>query len=520
MNATARPRRITPAEFKNVLVVFSRQDEALGHQVEHDLQDWPVDEKKPLRVYSGARNIADALNLHMDPPMHVAIIGQGLARSSSTPVEEHGGIELCKELRESLPTVKLILLVPHIASLPRDASFESACKKHNVICLHTGDIEYLRKHLLSDIRRPKPMLDVILTPRRDAPWEYMLLGTDIFYKRCGTVRLDTGALALASQVTDYIEVLPNDEWYSQFGTLGSTLCQLLCSSKKFKNDLTQGLRQVGGVKQTRVSFCLEEGESRHFPVALESIFPPSNYPKLPWMVTAPLYRYLGPKGARPTVSLQGRLHVLLVAADVDGTLDTVLNRHNQPWELERLPAIENEIKALEKMLQREQRRKTIASVSCLIAERGKPITEEILLRTISEHHWDIVHFAGHAIAKEDGEKESRAYLIIGEPDEPVALEVDKFAKRLSGTKLVYLSGCETTRQAFSIALARHVPVVCGFRWRVIDEFAEMHALLFYRHLLRYRTVDTAAFKTRSLLHRRNPQEKVWASSMLVFGCPQ
>jgi CHAT domain-containing protein len=155
----------------------------------------------------------------------------------------------------------------------------------------------------------------------------------------------------------------------------------------------------------------------------------------------------------------------------------------------------------------------------LKAAAPEKLSRDKLVATLESRDWNVVHFAGHSFAREEGDKESRGYIFVGGLGSPEAVDIEEIAPLLRNSTMVYLSSCESSSPAFAIELARRgVPIVIGFRWKVDDKFAALHAHLFYRYLFRERNVETAFLQTRRAIHRRySTRDRVWASSVLLFG---
>jgi CHAT domain-containing protein len=97
------------------------------------------------------------------------------------------------------------------------------------------------------------------------------------------------------------------------------------------------------------------------------------------------------------------------------------------------------------------------------------------------------------------------------------VRINQVAPYLRRSKLVYLSSCNSGNAGFALEAARQgIPAVVGFRWSVRDDYADIHARLFYRTLFKERAIDTALWKTRRAMHRRRRGDRTWASSMLVM----
>ena len=209
----------------------------------------------------------------------------------------------------------------------------------------------------------------------------------------------------------------------------------------------------------------------------------------------------------------------MVSANADGYVDQFSTSGGRALRLDSLGMVERECTGLERFLGRRQRDGAVRDLQVLRHAATGRLTKADLLRALESQDWNVVHFAGHSFAREDAHRESRGFLFVGRPGEPEAVGIDEVAPYLRRSTMVYLSCCESNSPAFAVELARNgVPIVIGFRWRVDDRFAALHAHLFYRYLFQERRVETAFLHTRRAIYRHySRKDRVWASSMLVFG---
>jgi hypothetical protein len=507
--------------YKNVLLVFSKQETALRSEIEEQALSNLTDLAGEIVVVHAGKDRSDALNRDAQLEMQFAIIGHALAGDGRSPIEDDGGLTLSAQLRKRGRTYPILLLIPQVTVVTN--SMIERCAELNVTPYRTEpDVFAIIRRQVRTYQPPAKILDVVLRLRSDASWEYELIGTRFAYYHNGPLNLDSPSLAMARALSQAIGTTPGEEWYGLFESLGRSLMQRLCTDTKFGIELPEGIKLAGGVEHARISLSLGSVDRTHYPIALEALFPPSQYPEIPWMVRAPFYRNVA--AGRPIkTSLfgpsQGPLNVLLITADAHGFVDKVTGADGKSLQLRPLANAERECDALQRYLHRRAAERPIAELRPLkVAAPGK-LSRLRLLDTLEERDWDVVHFAGHSFAREDGEKESRGYLFVGGPGEPEAIEIEVVAPLLKRATMVYLSSCDSSSPAFAIELARHgVPIVIGFRWKVDDRFAAHHALLFYHFLFRERNVETAFLRTRRAIHRRfSTKDRVWASSMLLFG---
>lgn len=507
--------------YKNVLVVFSKQDSALRARIEDDGLDGLRDAAGNQVVVHSARHASDARHKSEQLDLQFAIVGHRLSEDARSPVEDDAGIALCAALRARGATHPIVLMLPYVASMSN--ALMVRCRELDVIPFNDGaDAAPLICRQVADFQPPPRTLDVTLRLRPDAPWRYELLGNRFSYHCHGELQVDADKMDLARTLSHAIGAIQGDEWYSSFEDLGRSLTRSLCEATPFRDELARGIELAGGIERARIAFSLGQGDRRHYPIALEALFPPAKYTDVPWMVRAPLYRnvHSGAAAATAPLALPERpLRVLLVAAEADGYVDALPGTGGRALRLDVLPRVQRECEGLQRLMQPRQREGVVRELTLLRPRRDGRLSKAQLLDTLESQDWNVVHFAGHSLAREDGDRESRGYLFVGGPGEPEPVAIDEVAPFLRRTSMVYLSCCESNSPAFAIELARNgVPIVIGYRWAVDDRFAALHAHLFFRHLFQQRRVETAFLHTRRALHRRfSRRDRVWASSMLVFG---
>jgi hypothetical protein len=242
------------------------------------------------------------------------------------------------------------------------------------------------------------------------------------------------------------------------------------------------------------------------------------------MVRAPLHRNVSYAGhgehARPLFSeITAPIRMLLICADVDGFVNNIYGSGGEALRLCPLERVQRECAGLRRRHGRHSRDFGNIQITQIPEQGGARLTKRSLLQALELDNWDIVHFAGHSLSRFEEHKESRGYLFVGSKGAPESIEISEVASYLARTKLVYLSSCQSASAAFAVELAqRGVPTVIGFRWKVNDTFAALHAHLFYRYLFRRRHINTAFLNTRKAIYNRYPRrDRVWASSMLVMG---
>lgn len=496
---------------KNVMLVFSHQDTGLRQDIEDAIERCAADNVLVIP----SKNRSDAFKKKDEMRIDFFVIGMSLANDPRTGIEEEGGLVLCEFLRKNGVRAPIALIAPSVGNVLTRR------------CAELGDVSPyaagpgLGELLAAQVEKYEPpakILDIVLKAKQGALWEYSLHGTHFDFQKHGFLEMDDGLLRLAKTLSTSIGDAPRN-WYAPFKELGQTITEHLCRAGTFRADLSEGLRGAGGLERTRITLSVDKS---HYPIALEAIFPPAGQPEVPWMVRAPLSRNVG-SAVADTKRLFGQamspLNVLLVSANVSGFTDQITDEKGGAHYLRELEQVERECAGLHTLLRKPEREFTIGRVMRLVATAEQPLTRHLLLDTLASTDWDIVHFAGHSLSRQDGPRENRGYLFVGSPGAPEPIEIADIASFLESSRLVYLSSCESASSPFAVDLAqRGVPTVIGFRWPVNDMFAALHAHLFYRHLFEERAIEKAFLNTRKAIYRRySDRDRVWASSMLVMG---
>jgi hypothetical protein len=321
------------------------------------------------------------------------------------------------------------------------------------------------------------------------------------------------SLAYAVSSGKEVPILDKVKWKKSFGKLGEIMMKAFCGDNLlFKEHLSRGIENAGGVKNTRVRFVVDS----NYQIAFEALFlPPPSEPHH-WLLEAPLLRHLRMPGACE-MDLFGvgtaPKRVLVVCADTCGVAQ-LEGPSPRTLNLDKIRWMRKECEFVAHMLQ-----KLLPSFAkpTIIGANGKPVTAEQLLSVLKKG-WDIVHFAGHSYYESDDPNRSgRGYLFVGPEHNPTPLNMETVAPYLKNCRLLYLSSCQSASSSFAVAAGNAgVPVIVGYRWPVGDRHAMMHARLFYRNLDRCRSVEHAFWSTqRTIAKHDSASGNIWASSMLV-----
>jgi hypothetical protein len=501
---------------KNVMLVFSAQDAALKDGLQASLEKGNVTRKDRIIVLS-CRDTEGVFGIIRQMRIDFFVVGLALATDPLSRIDEDGGITLCELLRKNGVEAPIALIAPQVGN-----SLTSRCALlGHVSPYYPGaDLDAILSDQIKRYSPPPKTLDLILNAKQGEQWDYRLVGTHFDFQRTGVLQMDPTFLALARTLSRVIGQTTVD-WYPSFQELGKAIINQLCRAQDFRAALAEGIGAAGPIERTRITLTVDKA---HYEIALEAIFPPEPLPEVPWMVRAPLHRNVSNGGRGENVrplfgQTMAPLKMLLICADVDGYVGKLWGQDGSVVELKPLRRVQRECEGLRRTLGRHDREFSITQFKQIPELDADHLSGRAIFQALESDNWDIVHFAGHSLSRIEDGKESRGYLFAGAKGSPEAIEISEIASYLARTKLVYLSSCQSSSSAFAVELAqRGVPTVIGFRWSVSDDFAALHAHLFYRYLFQRRQINTAFLNTRRAIYNRYSQrDRVWASSMLVMG---
>ena len=244
-------------------------------------------------------------------------------------------------------------------------------------------------------------------------------------------------------------------------------------------------------------------------------------------------------GLQAISSSDGTLNVLVIQSNVpdgsapDGPDDLLWKQHWKSFDadLPSLPHLEEEVKVVRE-LRRARRGTTDAGKSrrqvkvdvLTLGASNKPWSlAERVERKLKDpsRHYDIVHFAGHALFAENAKKgDGRGYLIFSGHPNPLAVPIATVANWLekAGVQLVYLSCCRSSAAPAALEFARNkVPMTIGFHWDLDDSKAVDFAKHFYAELLETDLKVCPAMRQarRKLYEKHEAGDPIWASPVLV-----
>jgi CHAT domain len=456
------------------------------------------------------KNEKGALKILHDAPIDFIAVALALAPDSASPARADGGIAFCEAARAISPA-PMALIVPAVTNALQQRLSRIASPP--VCFLVDSELPSMLLQQVLATAPPARRLDVVI--RADPTgWTYELRGTGFVFDRRGRLNVMQANLGLLKTVAQALREERTD-WADIFRGLGRGIVDcFLEQNDVFRQQLCAGIETAEGIANTRVSFAVADV---YYEIALEAILTPLEELPEPWMIHAPLVRNIASAVAANGQLFEGPprpLRCLILCADASGMVE--FGQGVAPIVVPRLPHLRKECEEVRRLFSRVARQLGFDEPRVVGADDAAPLTKERLLDVLRESEpWDVVHYAGHSYHAH--EHPALASLIVSGGTEPVAVRINELAPYLRRSKLVYLSSCNSANAGFAFeAVQQGIPAVVGFRWGVRDDFADIHARLFYRKLFKERAIDTALWKTRRAMHRMQRGDRTWASSMLVM----
>jgi hypothetical protein len=457
-------------------------------------------------------NAESALNYIKATPPDFIVASFTLAADRNAPVEPGGGMLFCEAAR-AISAAPMALVTSAVTNAVQQRVSRMASPP---ICVTVdADLPAMLLVQIRAIREELLRLDITIRADPAGEWSYDLHGTGFEFERSGRLNVPASLLVALKTVALALSEA-KESWREIFYGLGKSIVDGFCADNPmFGEQLRAGLEAAGGLANTRVTFIVADAL---YEIALEAISSPVAELPEPWMIHAPLVRSIAGVTPANTQLFDGPprpLRCLILCADASGIVDT-LEDQGRPLNLAVLPHVRKECEEVRRLFSRIARQHKFEEPRVVGGVDGAPLTEQRLLDVLREPTpWDVVHYAGHSYHSRDNP--GRASLIVGERARPVAVRINEVAPYLRRSKLVYLSSCNSGNAGFAFEAARQgIPAIVGFRWGVRDDYADIHARLFYRKLFKDRAIDTALWKTRRAMHRFMRDDRTWASSMLVM----
>jgi CheY-like chemotaxis protein len=372
---------------------------------------------------------------------------------------------------------------------------------------------------------------------------YSIKGYGFNYRDNGELLIDYDTLLKLMEKSKELENLENwPTWQDVMGEVGTTLGEQIYQEKlrlkqSFKKSFENVLLQVGGIENLRIRFNVVR---ETYSLILEALtkakekIPLTKAEEKFLMLQAPIYRRVDIcfAGEFPLFSdpetRKGPINCLIIEADASGF---VKETHQDLGQLDKL-RVETDwlLHYLEKLQQAALTDEEATQIGRILRLTGQEVPPE---EKFSDHlknilsksgPWHLVHFAGHSLYHKKivgDEIKGEGYFIFPglKGKRPQALGASELSIefRKASTRLLYLSSCYSGGAEFAIELANNfIPATLGFRWSVGDANALSHAKQFYHHLFQLKSVEQAFFEARREMHKEKPQERVWASPLLVM----
>lgn len=187
-----------------------------------------------------------------------------------------------------------------------------------------------------------------------------------------------------------------------------------------------------------------------------------------------------------------------------------------------LPSSEEEVKFIAERLESFPEVKTKVLV-------GDKVTRSELEKTLSEHHFDIIHYAGHSFYNE--ENPNKSYLELANGD---AIYASQFSWLFQSgiPSVIFLNACSTARESHSsdyhegqmsgmIRQLMNIGVqsVIGSLWSMHDIISATIATEFYKNLMHGMTLGEALQSSRMIVHNSFKQRNVGWNGFILYGNP-
>ena len=457
-------------------------------------------------------NTESALAYIRSTPPDFIVASVTLAADRNSAADPGGGILFCEAARAICPAPMAL-----VTSAITNAVQQRVARMNSPPICVVVDAD-LPAMLLQQIRAVHAQilrLDITIRADPAGQWSYDLKGRGFEFERSGGLNVP-GSLLGALKMVALALSEAKESWREIFYGLGRSIVDGFCDDNPmFGEQLRAGMEAAGGLANTRVTFIVADAL---YEIALEAISSPLAELPEPWMIHAPLVRSVvsaTPADAQLFEGPPRPLRCLIVCADASGVVDT-LQDQGRPLVLAVLPHVRKECEEVRRLFSRVAHQLGFDEPRVVGGDDNAPLTQALLLDVLRDPTpWDVVHYAGHSYHSRDNP--GQASLIVGQRDKPVAVRINEVAPYLRRSKLVYLSSCNSGNAGFAFEAAQQgIPAIVGFRWGVRDDYADIHARLFYRKLFKDRAIDTALWKTRRAMHRFMRDDRTWASSMLVM----
>jgi hypothetical protein len=462
------------------------------------------------------------------------------ASHETTTDDLRRGLQLAKNLSDPAPrTTNSLILVP--ASLPADVQplepggFCSFITELPETLLES--ISSRIRSVVSGVTNPVRLSLMIAQDPNSPNWNFWLDGGSACgLPERGSFMLPGGFIDSLAERSKRLE--GNSNWLTDLTHIGRELCAMIFKRQDAFTDIfDSAVKKVGGIDRIRFSFDISR---KHYSLAIEALIESSIESsrsasnELPfWMLQSPIYRSLSLPDPLHALGEQPRPRLFQDAAQPINCLIIQADARGRPGvpgadfpSFLQLPNILKECDDIESLLNRHKKSWHIGELKRLTQkdrDRGRYHSfAEYARATLAEKNWHIVHFCGHSYYQQPEISDGLgAGWLIFPGRRPDAIPVDEFAYWLKAAQFVFLSSCESSKEAFAFELAKNkIPAVLGFRWRVDDFDVPNFAKSFYQNLFRHKSIDFAFLEARKVTKKRcGVNNQIWAAPMLVMQQP-
>jgi hypothetical protein len=145
--------------------------------------------------------------------------------------------------------------------------------------------------------------------------------------------------------------------------------------------------------------------------------------------------------------------------------------------------------------------------------------KDALVRLLSDHTWDIVHFSGHSAVRTGPSRNSAYLLVPGNDAQAESVSFQQLADEARSVRLFFLNSCQSGSHHFGLDLNdSNIHKLIGYRWRINDDDAIAFAREFYTSYLHHKdSVPAAYVKARRRILEDRPASPAWAAPVLCVS---
>ena len=359
-----------------------------------------------------------------------------------------------------------------------------------------------------------------ITLDRNGNFQVELRGAETFVGEGGHFDVDLEQMRRRSRnLGQYL--VSTDQWRFEAKSLGQLLYERLFEASPTLIGRYSAAQARGRPKDLCIYF---RGGREFVGLPFELLFDGREYLALRHPVTRTVSD-VSRAGAQAMRSFSGRVKAL---ASKGERLRILLVEANTIPPLE---SVQKEVDELASLFQQELRQPLVEKGVTVV--RSHEATYDEVAKLMEMGQFDIVHYAGHGLARDDTPEQNALVLWKGKGSQklkplPAYALVDIL--RDSAVQFFYLSSClgaatgaywqlwdDDFLGLMDSVVQAGVPSVLGFRWAVADTGARMFAKSFYRSLFGEAdgVLEDAVFRARRERARATRDDPAWLSPVLV-----